>query len=277
MKKSALAIFAAIFALSLAACGTSSAEEQTSAEAVQTTLAETAAETTEAETETTTTTIVETTSETTEATTTVTETEKVCTCESEFQHACCEYLNGHIPVGGVYFGDINGDGTPEAVVEINPFESTCVLYENENGMQVLKLKTAAYTGHVGYIADTKQILLNPRRTSQWSSWGYEEYRIYSWNGTDYEETSSVYRKPGFYGGSIEYSEYGQAYIDGEEVDNDTFEVKLAEFEKLGNETDYFPVVRFLNNENDESFESYMKENFPCFDNWDAFPVKEGSL
>ena len=276
MKKSALAVFAAIFALSLASCGTSAAEEQNSAETLQITVAETAAEITETETETETTT-AETTSETTEATTTVTETEKVCTCESEFQHACCEYMNELSSIaGGVYYGDINGDDMPEAIVEITPFQFTYVLYENENGMQVLKLPTESDRGRVGYIADTMQILFNPCRTSSWISWGYEEYYIYSWNGTDYEETASVYREAGIHGirDGVEYSELGQAYIDGEEVDNDTFEIKLAEFEKLRTENGYFPFVKLLS---DENFESYLLENFPCFDNWDAFPVKEGSL
>lgn len=264
MKKSALTILAAIFALSLSSCGNNSADEQTSAETVQTTLAETAAEISEAETETTTTT-----SETAEAVTTVTETEKVCTCTSDFQHACCEYLNGlDLLAGGVYFGDINGDGKPEAIVERNPFQFTYVLYENENGLQVLELPTVADRGRVAYIADTKQILLNPYRTSAWSAWGYEEYHIYSWNGADYEETSSVYREAGIYGvrDGVEYSELGQAYIDGEEVDNDTFEIRLAEFEKLCDENMYFSDVIFMN---DENFESYIRENFPCFDNWDC--------
>ena len=226
MKKSALAIFAAAFALSLASCGNSAANEQVTAETVQTTLAETAAEITEAETKTeTTTTTAETTSETTETTTTVTETEKVCTCESEFQHACCEYLNGlNFLGGGVYFGDINGDETPEAVVAINPFGLTYVLYENENGMQELPLKTMSSWGYVRYIADTKQILFCPFFGHTWGTWGYEEYYLLDWNGSDYEATSSIFRESGIYyeRDGEEYSEYGQAYIDGEEVDNDTF-------------------------------------------------------
>ncbi len=186
MKKSTLTVLAAVFALSFASCGNTAEKEQVTAETVQTTLAETAAEITEAETETTTT-AAETTSETTEATTTVTETEKVCTCESEFQHACCEYLNGlNFLAGGVYYGDINGDDKPEAVVEINPGEFTYVLFENENGMQELPLETISDWGCVRYIADTKQILLRPFWGHTTGTWGYEEYYLYYWNGSDYE-------------------------------------------------------------------------------------------
>ena len=272
MKKSAV-IFLAALALSLSACGTSAAEEQVTVETVQTTVVETE----------TTTTTLETTSETTETTTTVTETttttaetttetEKVCTCESEFQHACCEYLNGlNFLGGGVYFGDINGDETPEAVVAINPFGLTYVLYENESGMQELPLKTMSSWGYVRYIADTKQILFCPFFGHTWGTWGYEEYYLLDWNGSDYEATSSIFRESGIYyeRDGEEYSEYGQAYIDGEEVDNDTFEVKLAEFEKLRDENNYFPIAK----RDDENFESYLLENFPCFNNWESLPIK----
>ena len=291
MKKSVLTVFAeisaaTIFALSLSSCGTNAADEQTTAETLQTALSETAAEITEAETEATTTTSAETTSETTETetetestteeTTTTTETEKICACESEFQHACCEYLNEcSFLAGGVYYGDINGDDKPEAVVEINPGEFTYVLYENENGMQELPLETISDWGCVRYIADTKQILLRPFWGHTTGTWGYEEYYLYSWNGSDYEVTSSILRKAGYYEDG-EHSEFGQAYIDGEEVDNDTFEVKRAEFVKLRDENPYFPIVyicdrTFSINPDPEAYRNYIKEKFPCFDNWDIIP------
>ncbi len=275
MKKSAV-IFLAALALSLSACGNTAANEQTTAETVPATLAETAAEITEAETETTAT-AAETTSETTEATTTVTETEKVCTCESEFQHACCEYLNGlNFLAGGVYYGDINGDDKPEAVIEINPFELTYVLYENESGFQVLNLETMSSWGAVRYIADTKQIIYSPEfGHSSWGTYGHGFYCIYDWNGSDYEVTFEMYRAGGSYyeKDGVGYADYGQAYIDGEEVDNDTYEVKLAEFEKIINETEYFPIVYIYDrnlslNPDPETYKDYIRENFHCFDNWE---------
>ncbi len=292
MKKSVLTVLAeistaTIFVLSLSSCGTNVADKQTSAETLHTTLAETASEITEAETEATTTTSAKTTSETTEteteteSTTTTAETteaEKICTCESEFQHACCEYLNElNFFAGGIYFGDINGDDKSEAVIEINPAEFTYVLYENENGMQELPLETISDWGCVRYIADTKQILLRPFWGHTTGTWGYEEYYLYSWNGSDYEVTSSILRKAGYYEDS-EHSEFGQAYIDGEEVDNDTFEVKRAEFVKLRDENPYFPITYIFDrqqhrNPEPETYINYIKENFPCFDNWDIIPEK----
>ena len=276
MKKSVLASLCTVAALSLASCGTPAAEIQT--ETAQSTTAEAAAEITEAETETETT--AETTTTTEETTTTVTETEKVCTCKSEFQHYCCEYLNGlDFLAGGVYYGDINGDDNPEAVIEINPFQLTYVLYENEKGIQELPLETMSAWGYVRYIADTKQILYCPAYGHTWGSWGYEEYYIYDWNGSDYEVTASILRESGYHDeqDGEEYTEYGQAYIDGEEVDNETFETKFAEYEKLRDGNEYFPIVpiceeeTYKPNPDPETYINYIKENFPCFDNWDIIP------
>lgn len=271
MRKSILTFLCTVAALSLASCGTSVADVQT--DTVQSTTAETAAEITETET----TTTAETTTTTEEITTTVTETEKVCTCKSEFQHYCCEYLNGlDFLAGGVYYGDINGNDNPEAVIEINPFQLTYVLYENEKGIQELPLETMSAWGYVRYIADTKQILYCPAYGHTWGSWGYEEYYIYDWNGSDYEVTASILRESGYHDeqDGEEYTEYGQAYIDGEEVDNETFETKFAEYEKLRDGNEYFPIVpiceeeTYKPNPDPETYINYIKENFPCFDNWD---------
>lgn len=261
MKKSALAVFTAVFALSLAACGNSAADEQVTEESVQTTLAEKAAE--QSETKTTT---VETTSEITTETVTETETAE-CHCPTEWQHAYSEYMNElTVIAGGVYFSDINGDEIPEAVIsKWTSDKDTIILYYNENGMGELHLEPNPSWAYVDYIPDTMQILFCPFYGHTYGTWGYEQYYLYGWNGSDYEETSSILREAGIYGfDGVEHSELGQAYIDGKEVDNDTFEVKLAEFEKLRDENDYFPIVK----PDDEIFESYMKENFPCFNNWD---------
>lgn len=244
MKKSALTILAAIFALSLASCGISAAEEQITAETVQTTLAEPAAEQID----------IEPASE--------------CLCPTEFQHACCEYLNNlDCQIGGgIYFGDINGDEIPETVVGRNPYDFTYVLYSTESGLQILPLETLSVWGDVFYIADTKQILYSPMRGHTWGDYGYTEYHLYDWENSDYVDTLNLLRESGYY---FEYenetkAEFGQAYINGEEVDNAAFEAKNKELAEIIEGSGYFPVVDV----NDGNFENYMKENFPCFDNWD---------
>lgn len=210
-------------------------------------------------------------------TATVEETAAECHCPTEWQHAYSEYLNSlDFLAGGIYLGDINGDDIPEAVIEINPYEMTDLLYFNDDGMQVLKLETTSIWGSVRYIPDTKQILLMPMRGHTWGTYGYEEYYLYDWNGSDFEVTSTIFRESGMYfidEDGTEHSELGQGYIDGIAVDNGTFEGKLAEFEKLCDENSYFPVA-YINDSNEkpnpapESVKEYIKTNFPCFNNWD---------
>lgn len=210
-------------------------------------------------------------------TATVEETAAECHCPTEWQHAYSEYLNSlDFLAGGIYLGDINGDDIPEAVIEINPYEMTDLLYFNDDGMQVLELDTTSVWGSVRYIPDTKQILLMPMRGHTWGTYGYEEYYLYDWNGSDFEVTSTIFRESGMYfidEDGTEHSELGQGYIDGIAVDNGTFEDKLAEFEKLCDENSYFPVA-YINDSNEktnpdpESVKEYIKTNFPCFNNWD---------
>lgn len=203
--------------------------------------------------------------------------EKVCTCPNEWQHAYSEYLNGlDFLMGGVYLGDINGDDIPEAVVEINPYELTDILYFNDDGMQVLELWTTSVWGSVRYIPDTKQILFQSMRGHTWGTYGFTDYCLYGWNGSDFEVVSTLFRESGMYyidEDETEHSELGQAYIDGAEVDNDTFEARLAEIQKLEQDNSYFPVAYIYDCNNSknpdmDSVKAYIETNFPCFDNWE---------
>lgn len=203
--------------------------------------------------------------------------EKVCTCPNEWQHAYSEYLNSlDFLTGGVYLGDINGDDIPEAVVEINPYELTDILYFNDDGMQVLELWTTSVWGSVRYIPDTKQILFQSMRGHTWGTYGYTDYYLYGWNGSDFEVVSTLFRESGMYytdEDGTEHSELGQAYIDGAEVDNDTFEARLAEIQKLEQDNSYFPVAYIYDCNNSknpdmDSVKAYIENNFPCFDNWE---------
>ena len=203
--------------------------------------------------------------------------EKVCTCPNEWQHAYSEYLNGlDFLTGGVYLGDINGDDIPEAVVEINPYELTDILYFNDDGMQVLELWTTSVWGSVRYIPDTMQILFQSMRGHTWGTYGFTDYCLYGWNGSDFEVVSTLFRESGMYyidEDGTEHSELGQAYIDGVEVDNDTFEARLAEIQKLEQDNSYFPVAYIYDCNNSknpdmDSVKAYIETNFPCFDNWE---------
>lgn len=287
MKRTALISLAAM--LMLTACNTANEETLvlTSAETTAETFTEQtkASETTTAEavTETSASTTVETSVLTAEQ---VTATETVsyasvketdCACPTEWQHQYSEYLDSlDFLKGGVYLGDINDDDIPEAVIEINPFEMTDILYFNDSGMQKLELYTTSVWGSVRYIPDTRQILFQPMRGHTWGTYGYTEYYLYGWNGSDFEVVSTLFRESGMYytdEDGTEHSELGQAYIDGVEVDSDTFEGKLAKYQKLEQDNSYFPVAYICDydynqNPDMDSVKNYIKTNFPCFNKWE---------
>ena len=183
-------------------------------------------------------------------------------CEYEWQHAYAEYIDQMFFYWGLYIDDINGDDIPEAVIEVNPFGYTTILYYTENGLAELELATMSDWGSVNYIADTKQIYFSPMRGHTNGTYGYTEEYLYDWTGTEYTETLSVLRESGYWYESDGefYEELGQAYINGEKVDNDTFEAKLAEIGEIVKGNGYFPVVDLQ----DENFASYAKEKLPDF-------------
>ena len=184
-------------------------------------------------------------------------------CEYDWQHAYAEYINNMDYYVGLYIDDINGDDIPEAVIKRYNTYDTIVLYYTENGLAELLLETVSDWGRITYLADTKQILFSPFYGHTQGTWGYEEYYLYDWTGTEYTETFSILRESGYYYYLSEdelYEELGQAYINGEEVDNDTFEAKFAEIKELESANSYFPVISIK----DENFESYAKEKLPDF-------------
>lgn len=283
--KKYLSATSVIMLLLLTSCSYGAVEEAETAyintqRTEETTLLEAASETVQSPEETT---LSETSSEVVQAEETVAATEitateeaealSVCKCQYEWQHAYSKYLNGLDWLsGGVYLGDINGDEIPEAVVEKNIYEFTHVLYYNDSGLQLLPLETKSQWGDVTYISDTKQILYTPMYGHTMGTWGYVECYLYSWDGTDYVEDISLYRKgEQYYDSNGELQQFfDDAFINGELVDNDTFEAEDNKLTALANENSYFPIV----NVTDEDFENYVKENFPCFNNWDIIHVRE---
>ena len=251
--------FIALLALAamLTACsdrGNSPAE--TIAETTVGITTEATAETTTEVTTVTTTEVATTTSATeTEAETTAAIEE--CKCEHEWQHAFAEYINGQDFYMGLYVGDINGDETPEAVIDVNTFGNTEILFYTDNGIETFSLGVTSGWGYVRYVPETKQILNCPFFGHTTGTFGYEEHYIYDWTDEGYVESFSMFRESGYY--SEEDFGYGQGYINGEEVDFDTFEAKLAEINQLVEKNEYFPCIY----KDDENYAEYVAENLPC--------------
>ncbi len=180
----------------------------------------------------------------------------------DWRRAYVEYLNAREFIGGgILLDDINFDGMPEAVIAVNPFGYTIVIYYNENGLQVLELKVT--WGSVKYEPETGRISHTPFYGHTLGTFGYYECYVYEWNGSDYVQAFSELRESG-YVLSAETAEYGQTYINGEPVSVEVYDEKTDEFFSQVGETDNFPVVKTSN----ENFEEYMRENFLGFNNWE---------
>lgn len=181
----------------------------------------------------------------------------------EFLSDYAEYLNNLDFYRGIYIDDINGDEIPEMIIDINELGSYQILYHTENGLAELELETVSAWGYVIWIADTKQFLFCPFYGHTTGTWGYIEYYIYDWTGTEYEQTLSLFRESGYYVDE-DNNYYGRCYINGEETDAASFETMLEEIEVLKQENNLlskaFPIVSI----DDENFEAYVKENLPCF-------------
>lgn len=185
---------------------------------------------------------------------------KECRCEYPWQHAYAEYINDQICYSGLYIGDINGDEIPEAVIDVNTLGSTIVLYYTESGMQELNLETVSAWGSVTYIPSTGQFLYSPFYGHTTGTWGYEEYYLYDWTGTEYVQTFSMLRDSGYYWDEEHY-EYGESCINGDPTDNESFEEKLREIEKLRDENSGSLPFWYLE---EGAFENKVKELLPCF-------------
>ncbi|MBD5547972.1 MAG: hypothetical protein HDQ97_11320 [Lachnospiraceae bacterium] len=186
---------------------------------------------------------------------------KECLCKYPWQHAYAEYINELGYYSGLYIDDINGDEIPEVVIDINTLGSTIVLYYTDSGMQELNLQTVSDWGSVTYIPDTKQFLYSPFYGHTTGTWGYKEYYLYDWTGTEYIQTFSMLRESGYYWDKETY-EYGESSINGEETDNAGFEAKLTEIEKLRDENSGSLQFWYLQ---EEGFEENVRELLPCFE------------
>ncbi len=184
----------------------------------------------------------------------------------DWRRAYIEYLNDCTFIGGgVMLDDINFDGTPEAIIAVNPIGYTVVLYYNENGLQVLDMVVT--WGIVSYEPETGRIIHVPFVGNSFGTYGHEECYIYEWNGFDYVRSFSILREAGgiYYDENGDMcGEYGQTYINGEPVSGEVYDEKIDEFFAQVGETERFPVVKT----SDENFEGYMRENFPGFNNWE---------
>jgi len=149
---------------------------------------------------------------------------------------------------GFYVGDINNDGIPELVINqdnIADFVTTnrgCVYYFTDNILQCLELYPDSVWGKVGYLEETNQIIFLQWYGHTQATFGSVDFFLYDWTTNGYAKTISVIRESGFDEYLDGKGEYGQGYINGEEVDFDEFEIKLAEMYALLEKSIWVPMT-----------------------------------
>ena len=160
--------------------------------------------------------------------------------ENEWRKDYADFLEEYLTdSSGFYIGDINGDGIPEAVISYNETNSGVIAYYNNNGFAILDLEVISLWGKVGYLEETKQLIIQPFREHTTGTFGFVDYIIYEWINDDYIPVLTLNRESGNY----DVSEYEQGYINGEPVEFIEFEDKVKETDALLYEkSTWFPMT-----------------------------------
>ncbi|MCL1831762.1 MAG: hypothetical protein FWG45_02490 [Oscillospiraceae bacterium] len=110
------------------------------------------------------------------------------------------------------------------------------------GVLVLALTVDSVWEFTKYIAQTEQILNQQFYGHTDGTYGnITNYALYDWTPSGYVQSVRIDRESGVYYSEDNY-EYGKAYINGEEVNNEEFELKKAELDKLAERAEDFPLT-----------------------------------
>ena len=166
----------------------------------------------------------------------------------EWQQAYMVYLTENWKdVYSIYVGDINDCGIPEIVVQINAFPGyATVIYYVDDSVKTLDLYYDSIWGHWGFLEETKQfIFLEFYGHTDGTFGNITNYVLYDWTEDGYVESYRIDRESGFYGfyWKDAVPEYGQAYINGEEVSNEEFEIALEAMKELSAKATGFPALK----------------------------------
>ena len=166
--------------------------------------------------------------------------------KQDWREDYARYLSDADWLDGFYIGDINNDGIPEVVIRYNETNSGFILYFINDKLQVLELDVVSMWGKAGYLEKTNQIILLREYGHTYGTFGLADYSLYDWTPNGYVETRSVMRESGYAESNGEtgelFEDYGQGYINGEEVDFAEFETALAEMEELLEKSTWFPMT-----------------------------------
>lgn len=193
------------------------------------------------------------------ATTTANETnKKEVAKDTDYLIVYTDYLNNlDMYITGIYIADINNDGIKEVAIQENTGVVTDILYINNNELHVLSLKSDyAYVG-ITCVPEDNSIAFTPMVGHTETTQGYIESYIYKWSDIGYILKTKLL-------GQVEDGIYS-GKINDEEVESEIFESTVKAYSLDCRDNYSLPLIHVY----EDNFESYIRENIPNFNNWDA--------
>ena len=194
------------------------------------------------------------------ATTTANETnkkEKEVAKGTDYLIAYTDYLNNlDMYITGIYIADINNDGIQEVAIQENTWVVTDILYITNNELQVLSLKSDYIYVGITCVPEDNSIVFTPMVGHTETTQGYIESYIYKWSDRGYVLTTKLL-------GQVEDGSY-LGKVNDEKVDSETFEAMVKDYSLDCRDNYSLPLIHAY----EENFESYIREKFPDFNNWE---------
>lgn len=175
---------------------------------------------------------------------------------TDYLIAYTDYLNNlDMYITGIYIADINNDGIQEVAIQENTGVVTDILYITNNELQVLSLKSDYVYVGITCVPEDNSIAFTPMVGHTETTQEYIESYIYEWSDGGYILTTKLL-------GQVEDGSYF-GKVNDEEVDSETFEATVKAYSLDCHDNYSLPLIHAY----EENFESYIRENFPDFNNW----------
>ncbi|MGN1415659.1 MAG: hypothetical protein ACI4XF_02370 [Oscillospiraceae bacterium] len=190
------------------------------------------------------------------------------TISEDARAAYKEYLDGNGEVYGVCFEDMNNDGTAEMIVGTNPFGLCRVISFGGGELKILDVDVVSVWGGTWAIRDDwgRNVVLNQEQYgSTYGAAGYQCWNVYTWDDDRMEYTAAFrYEREGreyIEGESSLEDCYGQAYLNGEPIDEAKSSLILKALTLLSEQNSGFDYVVRCDDDGNvtDEYTSYITE------------------
>ena len=178
----------------------------------------------------------------------------------DWQNAYAEYFNDRALIctdslytdynNSWHIGDMNGDNIPEIIEsrDHNDHPWVNILTYGNGDIRSLEFTVRSTWGFIGYIEETRQfIALEFSGHTTGTHGNITNYALYDWTPDGYKQTYFIDRESGYYNPDTREEIYGNAYMNGNPVTNEEFELAKAQMDALKEKAIWFPGQTFENN------------------------------